>query len=175
MSTLGELIKEGIDILKERSESHSNKHLKKSSDGHLNTKKKRGPYKKKEKMTRKKIPYKKTRGRRGADFSEIDKIVKENYGKKRYKQIIEIAAEKGIEISSHTIDNRRRQMGIAKASRKNTSGPKEVKKKVKEQTDEEYIKTIEESSKIDLKGLNKKTEPSETPEEEYDSAESYEN
>ena len=160
---LSELIKEAVDILKERSEIPG-------KATHIKPAVKRGPYKKKEKMTRKKIPYKKSKGRRGRDFTEIDKIVKNYYGKKSYKEIIEIAKQKGIKIKHYEIDYRRRKLKIAKASRKYSSGSlKEVKKK--EKTDKELI---EEASNIKLGDLSKKEE-SETPAEEYDSAESYDN
>jgi len=166
---LCELINESVGILKGRCNVPEIKPVEEKSEG--KSRRLRGPYKKR--MTRKEIPFKEKRtGRKAKDFTEIDKIVRGYYGKKNYREIVEIAEERGIKIKPHEIDYRRRKLGIAKASRKNSSGPK--KKVKKEQTEEEYLKTVEEQSKIDLKDLNRTQEESEISEKEYDSIESYE-
>ena len=133
--TLYELIKVSVDILKERSNAtHSNELLKKSSDDHSNaiTEKKKTI----------KRPYKKNRRKPTKNFTELDTIVTKYHGKKSYKEIIEIAAEKGITTNDKQIDYRRRTLGLS---------PKYQRAKPKK-TDDEYLKSIEERDHLDLKG-----------------------
>ena len=113
------------------------------------------------------------RKKRTTDFIEIDKTVKEYYGKKSAKEMVIILGLKhGIKTDEKQIDYRRRALGLSPKKKKDRS-LKEVKKKVKEQTEEEDLKLIEEASNINLKDLNKREE-SDIPEEEHDSVESYE-
>ena len=136
--TLCELTKASVDILKERSNTtHSNELLKKSSDDHLNAIK---PVK--EKTEEKKRPYKK-RAAHTKDFTEVDKIVKEHYGKKRLKEIIAIAAKKGITTDEKQLDYRRKKLGIIPLRK--FGRPKK--------TDDKYLKLIKEASEINLKGI----------------------
>ena len=146
--TLFELIKVSVDILKERSNAaHSNELLNKSSDDHLNTKKKkRGPYKKSiakgvvatSKKTEEKRHYKK---RQSKDYTELDKIIKKHYGKKSLKEIAGIAAEKGITTDTKQIDYRRWKLRITPL--RNFARPKK--------TDD--LNLIEEASELNLEGI----------------------
>ena len=130
--TLYELINGIVYVLKERSNAtHSNELLDNSSDDHSNATK--------ENKTIKKKPYKK---RQAKDFTELDKIVKKYYGKKSLKEMIAIAAEKGITTDSKQIDYRRKKLGITPL--RNFGRPKK--------TDKAYLKSIEERDNLDLEG-----------------------
>lgn len=138
------LIEESVCILKERSNAtHSNELLNKSSDDHSNAITE-------EKKTIKK-PYKKNRKKPTRDFTKLDKIVTKYHGKKSYKEIIEIAAEKGITTDEKQLDYRRKKLGIA--PHRKFARPKK--------TDD--LNLIEEASELNLKGIEGQKNINDTP------------
>ena len=137
--TLYGLIKVSVDILKERSEIPGKIAQIKPMPVEKTIKEKkhkRGPYKK---SIAKGVVATTTKSTK---FTELDKIIKKHYGKKGSKEMIKFAAEKGITTDAKQIDYRRRMLGI-KANAK-AGKPKK--------TDDEYLKSIEERDKLDLKG-----------------------
>ena len=132
--TLYGLIKVSVEILKER---HELTHVIVPVEKTIKEKKhKRGPYKK---SIAKGVVATTTKSTK---FTELDKIIKKHYGKKGSKEMIKLAAEKGITTDAKQIDYKRRMLGI-KANAK-AGKPK--------RTNAEYLKSIEERDKLDLKG-----------------------
>ena len=133
--TLYGLIKVSVEILKER---HELTHVIVPVEKTIKEKKhKRGPYKK---SIAKGVVATTTKSTK---FTELDKIIKKHYGKKGSKEMIKLAAEKGITTDAKQIDYKRRMLGI-KANAK-AGKPK--------RTDAEYLKSVEEAGNIDLKGI----------------------
>ena len=139
---LFDLIKSSVDILKKRYMPVTDSDLMKEHLKHLKTQE---PEKKKQERG--------PRGHYPTDYTELDKIIKKHYGKKSSTGMIIIASTKGIKANKQLINRRRIALRLKPHWRIGRS-----KGKLKKEPEDEYLKLIEESSSINLEGLNQDKE-----------------